>query len=522
MGNSQTKHTIIRQSPHKYSDTPSLRAVCKSATTGFLNEKSLHLPDDLCPESEQNSLSHDANFKRYSCFSFSPCQESQREYTAKPSLFHDDNLDTWHSSGIPVKMRESSSRALLKSTSGLFTKVRQRLVNFNRRSHPVNLNPDAVFEPLPNANRMRLSVTDYNIERMEESGDMVDLDSVQDENLLKKRKFGGRLEVAKSKFTKSPAMYDIHGIGEEGADMAKKISDLFEVKEDEYDEYENDTYEGNDYNNNHGRSESDSFMFRRRQFKPAHSLGDSTSSFCNSENSYEQFANVGTDLTLYRLVTTVKLPAPKNLETASFGFIDEGRSEYIQSIASSRSPSIRSLQLSSFRGSMNNPNRLLCANQAASLSQLGFDNCDLNSGKSLGSTQFLNQVNRKLVHIARKKKSLPMYREKCAEMSRRNSQFNSHSQVLSSMSNETSCDVGNIYQEQYNDNISIFHNRSGRCRAPLASSESTTLSSSSENLICYNSTPTTHFRLFNPTKFPLINKLILSHRQMENKKNNNI
>lgn len=553
MGNSQTKQTIMRYGTkrpldRKYSDTPSLRGVSKSATTGFLHERSLHLPDDLYIESEKNSTSqHDTNFKRYSCFSFSACQPVSRtdsldkcEFNQQDNLedtimpIDEDILDASRNTNN-VKLRNSAShRTLLKSTSGLFTKVCQRLVHFNRRSHPVNLTESQVTrgsvtfdEAQQLSNPFPRSITDSN---------------VGNNGTGFNRKFG---------LGKSPAIQDLHGVNENPEMATKKISDLLEENEASYDEYENDmTYSEEDHRNYYEnsnmiqqlQSDAENFKFQRRQFRPAHgSLGDSSSSYSEQSLSCERFgSNINyretacpfyfTRVNNDNNQTLSKATTSKNLETSSFDFIDEGRSEYIESIASSRSPSIHSLQYSSYRCSLSNINQLLCTDPACK-QQMERDRCSSSSSsssysKNNASDPFLNQVNKRLMNIrnVRQKKTLPML-AKYSKLSMRNQHLQeqtSHSQSLSN--NESALDIGHIYQEQYNDNISIFHNRLDRPRAPLASSETTTLSSSIDNLIDGCNLPSIQYqyKLIN-TKFPLINKLILNHQiQIDANNNNNI
>lgn len=564
MGNNQTKHTILRYGIRrplgkKYSDTPSFGGVSKSATTGFLHERSLHLPDDLYIESENNSTSqYDANFKRYSCFNFSACQPVSRtdsldkcehnqhddlEDTIKP--VDGDCLDTSKSSN-PVKLRNSTShRTLLKSTSGLFTKVCQRLVHFNRRSHPVNLtgttltHGSTTFDEAKLSNPFPRSVTDSNV--------------VHNSTGLN-RKFG---------LGKSPAIQDLHGVNENPEMATKMISDLLEENEASYDEYENDmTYDEEDHNKNYYennwsqvqqlQSDAENFRFQRRQFnhRPAQgSLGDSSSSYSEHSTSCDRFGNrreTTTACPFYELVTSVNnhnnnnqslATTSKNLETTSFDFIDEGRSDYIESIASSRSPSIHSLQYSSYRGSLNNMNQLLCTDLACE-KQLNTERRYSSSSSSYNEENafepFMSQVNKRLMSMnngRQKKTRLPMYTKKYSKISERIGHLShevqtSHSQSLAN--NESALDIGHIYQEQYNDNISIFHNRLDRPRAPLASSETTTLSSSIDNLIdgCNllpgNNNAQYNYKLFNPIKYPLINRLILSHQQQMDANNNNI
>lgn len=222
-----------------------------------------------------------------------------------------------------------------------------------------------------------------------------------------------------------------------------------------------------------------------------------------------------------------KATTSKNLETTSFDFIDEGRSEYIESIASSRSPSIRYSSYSHFSScSVNNLNQLLCTNPACfeelinakNTTRYSSSNLDDASEDKSESVQFLNQVNRRLVKITN-------VDQKYSKLSQQRDQTNLHSRSLScdNNNNESGLDIGHIYQEQYNDNISIFQNRFDHqmpMRAPLASSETTTLSSSIDNLIDDNQIH--HYKLFNPNKFPLINKLIFDHHRQMDVNNNNI
>lgn len=460
--------------PTNNTDTPILKGVSKSKTTGFIND-TLHQPDANYDSYEDTETASDhtvvdnRHLKRFSCFNFTACsQETYKNSQFKRNLIAKDCTDNSH----PVHLRDHGR---VFSSSGIFTKVRQRIVKLNRRSTPVSFDNHVNRESLTDAAVAR-SMTDYNIiELNNETGE-----EPQEENPLKKRKFG---YAANTRFTKSPALYDIHLYTNEDPELqSKKISDLLEEKEEanSYDEYEND-YENAaeldpDSENNFAYTTSQYNRFKHH----SDSLASSTSSFSTSEHSYAQ------DKLIPPPVYPVK---SDSLEVDSIIFIDDGQSEYVGTSTINTSGS-QSLVVSSFRGSLNNISRLILKQQQVS---------DANNNYETESNQFLNEVNRKL---ARYVKNHPVVKS-------------SSSRCFSKLQHsEKTVDIGRNYDEQFNDNISIFSNtRYSARKAPLADSESTTLSNSNDNLLNSNSLP--QFRLFN-TKYPLVSKLLMSHQYSTN------
>lgn len=469
MGNSHTKHTIMRsssmmKSPSKVlkgsGGTPKLRGVTKSQTTSNIIDK-LHTPDGMYEDKESIQTQ---TTKHFSCFNFSTCNAIKKE-----NMKCECEQNLIHGNISEDEKRYSKRSERRKSfNSSLFYKVRQRIVSLNRRSTPPNFSQsidEGLAEPV--ANSVGRSFTDYqisNVKTDETEG------LLQEEHLLKRRKF-----TKPSKFTKSPALYDIKLYANEDPELGqKRISDLLEEKEDnDYDDYEYDSYENDelaprqldpDLENNF------TYTNEHNRFKSPESLN----TFTSSSPSY---GNLQTACPL------LQNNSNKIGETESLCFIDDGLSEYcgFSTVSSSKCSSRPSIIYSSFKCSLNNLNKLVIMNN---------DNQYLERTES---TKFLNEVSRKLTTFAR------------------------HSEKINQNGNSIHVDISRNYDEQFNDNISIFNHASFQKKAPLASSETTTLSNSNDNLL------TNSYRLFGSKKYPTIAKVLLNHQQQyyDSDSNNN-
>jgi len=475
--------------------------VSKSKTIGFINE-SLHQPDGIYDSYEEETASdqtvlENKKFKRFSCFNFTNCNPdiNKTSNQLKLNLISEECIGNSH----PIHLRDQNR---VTSSSSIFTKVRQRIVNLNRRSTPANFASNIKEECLSKdaVPAVARSMTDYNIVSLNK--DSVENDELltHEENPLKIRKFGFA-----NRFTKSPALYDLHLYTNEDPELqTKKISDLLEEKEEtnSYEEYEND------YDNNDATiiqqldPDPENFMYTTSQynrFQHSGSLSTSTNSFSTSEHSYAQD----------KLIPPPVYPLEMNKNKSdldSIIFIDDGQSEYISTSTfdTSGSSSQPSLEYSSFRGSESNISRLILK-QNNDMNN-NYEVCRVLARKT-DSNQFLNEVNRKLAKYVKNKSA----------------KLSSNKFFSKLPHSETFCtvDISRNYDEQFNDKISIFSNTKCLTRkAPLADSESTTLSNSNENLL--NSNSLTQFRIFN-SKYPLVSKLLndyQSHLHTSNQNNN--
>lgn len=435
--------------------TPKLRGVTKSQTTSNIIDK-LHTPDDMYEDKESIETQQT---KHFSCFNFTTCNANNKENSKCEC---EQNLILENEERF---VQRSERRKSFNST--LFNKVRQRIVSLNRRSTPVAFS-QSIDEGLEHPVAVQAgpirSFTDYQLSnnKAEETEQLL-----QEEHLLKRRKFTGK------KFTKSPALYDISLYANEDTGT-QKISDLLEVKEDDdYDDYENDSYENTDVNpprqldldlENNFTYSNEYNRFRAPESVNSFSLTHS------SVSSHHSYGNLQTACPLLH----------NNInETESLCFIDDGQSEYngFSTVSSSRCSSRPSIIYSSFKCSLNNLNKLVIV--------------DNQQFERTESTQFLNEVSRKLIN------------------------FSKHSEkIYKSKNGKIHVDIGRTYDEQFNDNISIFNHASFSKKAPLASSETTTLSNSNDNLL------TNSYRLFGSKKYPTIAKVLLNHQCYDNESNN--
>ena len=494
MGNSQNRYAVTRTA-----HCPAL--VAKSKTTDNMQTNS--------SEGITATADH-AHHKTTSCFNFSNCSEQQQRghFEYRKSL---------------LKQVEGSSpakkpmlRARPASNNNLFSKVRERLIKLNRRSTPVNFGPAECLDAEEshgllegfnsNATVVTRSLTDYNL---------IQFSNEDEQQAQKLPRFG--------KFTKSPALYDIKQYASQNPQY--KISDLLEEeKEICYDDYEEDEEESNSYNESSpssldtDQSSTQSINQNQTTCSLHSNHADSTIRLTRPSNFLQSLStNAPTSLSSPPLSTPPPVPDQMVLQAMDvddLSFIDDGRSECV-TLSSSKSSSMPSILFSSFRCSLTNLNRLIALNSgnqgladkssssATSSSHLARSQTG-GSRKKLKldteSSTFMQQVNQKLLTHARQGKGA---REKRARLQR----------LVATTKSKHSDSCVDLQHAQYNnDNISIFNYIQ---RAPLASSETTTLSSSTDNLLHVK-----QYSQISSKKYPLINKLLSDHLYQSDHNNN--